>query len=236
MGQARAIDEAREIQGMVEEMHSQVVTEKAEDLKQKVEKARKSIFEVDHAPYLLSGVTSGPPPVLHSDASKIIVQVASGTFDRELSLADGTLQVTVVRATNLPKMDLFRKCDPYCILWIDNGPGGSLSTFLTDCKWADDNPVFNETFTWQYSNATSKLCVSVWDRDKITHDDLIGCVYVNTADISCNNLTELELPLIHPPLDKKIRKTTLTLRLLKTSDGSDNVSLEQRPRDSADAL
>ena len=98
---------------MVEEMHSQDVTEKAEDLKQKVEKARKSIFEVDHAPYLPSGVTSGPPPVLHSDASKIIVQVASGTFDRELSLADGTFQVTVVRATNLPKMDLFRKCDPY---------------------------------------------------------------------------------------------------------------------------
>ena len=72
MGQARAIDETREIQGMVEEMHSQVVTEKTEDLKQKVQKASKSIFEVDLAPYMLSGVTSRLPSVLHSDASKII--------------------------------------------------------------------------------------------------------------------------------------------------------------------
>jgi len=52
-------------------------------------------------------------------------------------------------------------------------------------------------------------------RDKLTADDLIGCVYVNTNDLELNTSVELELPLINPHLEKKLRQTSLTLQVRK---------------------
>ena len=113
-------------------------------------------------------------------------------------------------------MDVFRKCDPYAVLWVDHGPHEA--TFLTDVKYAEDNPVFNESFTWEYNHSTGKLCVSLWDRDCITADDLIGCVYVDITELAPEEWTELELPLINPAIEKKIRTSTVTLRLRKVPD------------------
>ena len=52
-------------------------------------------------------------------------------------------------------------------------------------------------------------------RDKLTADDLIGCVYINTNDLELNTSVELELPLINPHLEKKLRKSSLTLKVRK---------------------
>jgi len=38
------------------------------------------------------------------------------------------------------------------------------------------NPSFDETFEWDYSLSSSKLFISVWDRDEFSSDDLVGCV------------------------------------------------------------
>ena len=52
-------------------------------------------------------------------------------------------------------------------------------------------------------------------RDELTADDLIGCVYVNTNDIELNTPVELELPLINPHLEKRLRQSSLTLQVRK---------------------
>ena len=52
-------------------------------------------------------------------------------------------------------------------------------------------------------------------RDKLTADDLIGCLYVNTNDLELNTSVELELPLINPHLEKKLRQSSLTLHVRK---------------------
>jgi hypothetical protein len=44
---------------------------------------------------------------------KDILQSVSAECSEDLMSVQGKLEVTVVRASNLPKMDLFRKCDPY---------------------------------------------------------------------------------------------------------------------------
>lgn len=125
--------------------------------------------------------------------------------------------MVVVRASSLPKMDIFRKCDPYVVLWVDHGPHQA-TPFLTDVKYAEDNPVFNESFTWEYNHSTGKLCASLWDRDRITADDLIGCVYIDIPELAPNEWRELELPLLNPAIEKKIRASTVTLRLRKVPD------------------
>jgi len=35
----------------------------------------------------------------------------------DVSKAVGRLRVTVIRASKLPKMDIIRDCDAYCVLW-----------------------------------------------------------------------------------------------------------------------
>ncbi len=52
-------------------------------------------------------------------------------------------------------------------------------------------------------------------RDELTADDLIGCVYVNTNDLELNTSVELELPLINPHLEKRLRQSSLTLKVRK---------------------
>ena len=122
------------------------------------------------------------------------------------------------------------------IVWIDHGP--NVATFLTEFKKAEDNPVFDETFTLEYSRSTTKLYVSVWDRDTITADDLIGCVYVDLATVPPKKPTDLELPLINPPMERKVRISTLSLRVNKLPDGSESfdqgdISTEHGSSDSA---
>ena len=48
--------------------------------------------------------------------------------DSTSSLSQGLLRVTIVEATNLPKMDLLRASDPYCLVFLtdDSGEPGEI--------------------------------------------------------------------------------------------------------------
>ena len=83
MGQAKLLDEARQIVDMVKNVYGTAATTS------KLGQARQSIFNT-----------------------------VPGTIADDWSSPLGKLEVTVVRASKLPKMDIFRKSDPYWYLSI----------------------------------------------------------------------------------------------------------------------
>lgn len=137
----------------------------------------------------------------------------------------GTLRVTVVKADNLPKMDYFRACDGYCVLWIDHGPNAV--SCVTSVVPHNPNPVFNETFEWAYNTSTSKLYISVWDKDDMSTDDLVGCITIDTINqVPIMKDLRLTLPILNPKIRRKVRESTLTIIVKKMPVGTADSKVE----------
>jgi hypothetical protein len=64
---------------------------------------------------------------------------------KEVSESRGLLRVTVVEAENLPKLDLMRASDPYCLVFLtdEKGEPGEI-VYRTEVVPHNCNPVFNE--------------------------------------------------------------------------------------------
>ena len=77
----------------------------------------------------------------------------------------GELHVTVVSATGLPRMDLIRSCDPYCVLYIDGH--GDQQTHITETVPKSQTPHWNEKFVWDLYTDTRIVTISLWDRDNV---------------------------------------------------------------------
>ncbi|KAG2205574.1 hypothetical protein INT47_005949 [Mucor saturninus] len=86
------------------------------------------------------------------------------------SAPQGVLTVTVVEARNLHKEDLGGHNDPYVELWLDEEYKQRTSTVKDT-----ENPVFNETFTFNIAEGSSlhKLEFKVIDKD-VAGTDKIG--------------------------------------------------------------
>lgn len=81
------------------------------------------------------------------------------------------LHVRVVEATDVPKMDLFGKADPYCCLTCGT------TNVIQKTKVCSNtyNPVWNQEFHFDVtSQATDMLYVSMKDRDRGMSDDPIS--------------------------------------------------------------
>jgi hypothetical protein len=101
MGQAKLLDEARQIVDMVKNVYGTAATTS------KLGQARQSIFNT-----------------------------VPGTIADDWSSPLGKLEVTVVRASKLPKMDFFRKSDPYWYLSIYLSINQSIiHTYISACTY-----------------------------------------------------------------------------------------------------
>ncbi|KAI8136785.1 C2 domain-containing protein [Fennellomyces sp. T-0311] len=96
-----------------------------------------------------------------------------------MGLPAGTLTVTLIEAKDLKNQDLFGKNDPYVELWLDDDYKQKSSEVKNT-----NNPVWNETFTFNISKGSSdkKLYLKVLDKDLIGSDK-IGDAKVNVKDI-----------------------------------------------------
>jgi len=83
----------------------------------------------------------------------------------------GLLRVKVVSAKNLPRMDYIGSSDPYVKLIL-----GSRVQQIAQTKHIDNtlNPLWEEQFLFEVTNATSSLRVEVYDYDLVGEDDIIG--------------------------------------------------------------
>ncbi|KAI8139101.1 C2 domain-containing protein [Fennellomyces sp. T-0311] len=96
-----------------------------------------------------------------------------------MGFPSGILTVNLYEAKDLKSEDLFGKNDPYVELWLDEDYKQKSSEIKNS-----DNPVWNETFTFNIPQGSSdkKLYLKVLDKD-LTSSDKIGEAKVNIKDI-----------------------------------------------------
>eukprot|EP00026_Physarum_polycephalum_P017463 Phypoly_transcript_18697.p1 GENE.Phypoly_transcript_18697~~Phypoly_transcript_18697.p1 ORF type:complete len:212 (+),score=37.51 Phypoly_transcript_18697:33-668(+) len=89
----------------------------------------------------------------------------------------GRLFIQCIEARNLARKDLLSKSDPYCVFSIVHKHNFSLlsSTQKTTTINNNQNPVWNQSFTFNVSNPETELLkVKVYDNDPLSFDDEIG--------------------------------------------------------------
>ncbi|KAH9575026.1 hypothetical protein CY35_01G090600 [Sphagnum magellanicum] len=119
----------------------------------------------------------------------------------------GILEVTVLHAKNLLKMDVLGKADPYVKLQLVN----TLMSKKTRTKMNTLNPEWNETFKLLVQDPKSQsLGLHVYDWDRFGTDEEMGMIVVPLQD-----LVELE-------------QKTLDLNLLKNDDPNDDRNKKAR--------
>ena len=78
----------------------------------------------------------------------------------------GVINLTIIGASDLPRMDLIRSCDPYCVTYVDGS--GEPETYVTETFSKEPNPKWNQAFSWDMYSDTNFLTISVWDRDNVS--------------------------------------------------------------------
>uniref|UniRef100_A0A1I8HAC0 WW domain-containing protein n=1 Tax=Macrostomum lignano TaxID=282301 RepID=A0A1I8HAC0_9PLAT len=83
-----------------------------------------------------------------------------------------TLQVTIVRAQNLAKKDIFGASDPYVKISVYTNRESQSATTKTIKRTL--NPVWNQTFRFPNVTNSHVLDAEVYDANRITKDDFLG--------------------------------------------------------------
>eukprot|EP00761_Pharyngomonas_kirbyi_P006557 gb/GECH01006565.1/.p1 GENE.gb/GECH01006565.1/~~gb/GECH01006565.1/.p1 ORF type:complete len:538 (+),score=98.68 gb/GECH01006565.1/:1-1614(+) len=102
------------------------------------------------------------------------------------------IDIKVVEGSNLPSMDVNGLSDPYCIIKF-----GSHEE-RTAIQWKTLNPHWSETFQFPVSksdNIVEGIDIYVYDKDKITSDDFMGCVSIRGMRVSDASVHDLWLDL-----------------------------------------
>jgi hypothetical protein len=155
--------------------------------------------------------------------------VAGGGLDPKTVIA--TLEVTVVSARNLPRMDVLSSCDAYCVAFLneegtgEGGLGGEYMQFMSQLKMTrvvrSRSPVWEEVLAFDVTPATRSLVLSVWDRDRLSADDLVGCVELRLEDLlekgegregAVAAVLDGHYPLVHARHAAKLRNSFLRVR------------------------
>eukprot|EP00960_Hanusia_phi_P063278 765436-Hanusia_phi.AAC.1 len=118
--------------------------------------------------------------------------------------------LTVVSASNLPKMDVLRHSDAYCIVYVDGDDQQPIyrTPTIASCM----NPEWHSSFEWLVKPNMRRLTISVWDEDNLTADDLIGTAVVDLTDLDVLD-EEMALELDNPRLRKRLKKLNTSIRV-----------------------
>jgi len=156
-------------------------------------------------------------------------------FSTYYDSADNSLAIRIIRATNLPVMDLFGLTDPFvkCCLLPDRK-----RKLETKVKRKTLNPHWNERFMFQGLSIDKikhrVLSLQVYDFDRFSRNDPIGDVFLPLRDLQLNqedyhsiDLTEsqgsnkrgeLQLSLCYQPLEGILDVAVVKAKNLKPMD------------------
>ncbi|CAL4067793.1 unnamed protein product [Meganyctiphanes norvegica] len=107
-----------------------------------------------------------------------------GRIDIKIECNDTLLTVKIIEAKNLIPMDANGLSDPYVKVKIltDKDKNQKKKTKIVKSTL---NPTWNETLQFDITseNQNKRLLIQVWDWDKITQNDFMGCFSFNISDI-----------------------------------------------------
>jgi len=98
-----------------------------------------------------------------------------------------------VSASDLPKMDLFSKSDPMCVLYTKAGDNSWMEIGRTESIKNNHNPMWNKTFNIDFLGEEVKQVIKfeVYDADSSTQtlkkQDFMGMIEVDLAEIVNDN-------------------------------------------------
>lgn len=96
----------------------------------------------------------------------------------------GNVQIKVVKARGLAKMDTFGLSDPFAVLKL----GGS--THKTRVIPKTLNPIWDEEFTYEVSSTKDELVVNLFDRDRFFRNEFMGTVTLPVSKFQPGTYTE----------------------------------------------
>ncbi|CAL9163194.1 synaptotagmin-3-like isoform X1 [Musa acuminata AAA Group] len=146
----------------------------------------------------------------------------------------GILHVNVVRASNLLKMDLLGKSDPYVKLSLS---GERLPSKKTSIKMRNLNPEWNEQFKLTVKDPeTQVLQLHVYDWEKVKMHDKLGMQVIPLSLLTPHETKEFTLDLLknlnpNDPQNTRNRGkiiVQLTFDPFKEDNGSFNMGLDEK--------
>lgn len=93
-----------------------------------------------------------------------------------VALDAAKVSLQYLQAQHLPKKDLLGSVDPYCVLRL-----GSKEHKSSTIK-KNYNPEWKEDFVFNITDEKEELVVTLYDWDRTSKDDLIGCARVKVTD------------------------------------------------------
>uniref|UniRef100_A0A7S0YX08 C2 domain-containing protein n=1 Tax=Hemiselmis tepida TaxID=464990 RepID=A0A7S0YX08_9CRYP len=137
----------------------------------------------------------------------------------------GVVQVQIIEAAGLPKMDLIRSVDPYVLVFCSDPLGhnttGAIS-YRTDVKPRSRNPVWEEECEIPLVAGVNTLTATIFDKDDVTSDDLVGCVHVHLHDLDPGVEIDEWFDVLNPKIDaNRLKDARLHLKVtyMPTLDG-----------------
>ena len=117
------------------------------------------------------------------DLQQELTQDGSTLSEEKSSVSfNGSLEITVLKATDLQKKDLFQKADPYVVVELDNQKA------KTDKKKNSLNPEWNQKMTFKINEFSPKvLSFKVFDWDRFGKDDIMGQTSLEIEDTIINS-------------------------------------------------
>mmetsp|Transcript_8308 Transcript_8308/g.20319 ORF Transcript_8308/g.20319 Transcript_8308/m.20319 type:complete len:1279 (-) Transcript_8308:24-3860(-) len=145
----------------------------------------------------------------------------------------GVVQCQIVEAAGLPKMDLIRSVDPYVLVFcsdpLSHNTTGAVS-YRTDVKPRNRNPVWEEECEIPLVPGANTLTATIFDKDDVTSDDLVGCVHVHLHDLDPGVEVDEWFDVVNPHLDpNRLKDARLHLKVtwMPTLDGVPIVAEQQ---------
>ncbi|KAI6646513.1 centrosomal protein [Oopsacas minuta] len=120
--------------------------------------------------------------------TKIANKYGSLTFSVYYQKGRGTLNISILRGENFPRMDSYHgTCDPYITVNLLPDPN-EMRTIKTKHHKRTLSALFNEEFSVEISldrfRSHSKVVrLSLWDWDRLSQDDYAGSIYLDIAEV-----------------------------------------------------
>mmetsp|Transcript_29433 Transcript_29433/g.70739 ORF Transcript_29433/g.70739 Transcript_29433/m.70739 type:complete len:485 (+) Transcript_29433:219-1673(+) len=112
-----------------------------------------------------------------------------------MTAAPKTLEIILVNARHLPKMDTFGSCDGFCVFKFEG------NTFRSTTKVKTYSPDWDETFTFQVpgdGKAVGKLDIGVFDWNRFEPEEKVGDAVIDAETMN---------QIVHGVLDQRVEKT-----------------------------